>query len=61
MVENVDLSDVDILIYNTFGSVVKRIQNPGNTINVSELPNGNYFMNIQGRNLFVSRRFIKIN
>ena len=59
ILENIDLYGSKISIYNNLGVLTKVITNPSNSILVSDLASGNYFLQIKGDNLLITRRFIK--
>ena len=59
--ENIDLSQTRVVIYNMLGTPVRVIQNPGQSVNISDLPAGSYNLNVQGSQLSVTRRFVKAN
>jgi uncharacterized repeat protein (TIGR01451 family) len=48
-----------IAIYNSLGQLMKIITNPGNSINISQLKQGIYFINISTENGISSVKFIK--
>ena len=60
LTENVDLQDAEVVIYSALGTAVKVLQNPQNSINISDLPVGKYVLQVQSNQLNVTRQVVKI-
>ncbi|MEM9681376.1 MAG: T9SS type A sorting domain-containing protein, partial [Bacteroidota bacterium] len=58
--ENIDLSDAEIMIFNSLGQLMKSVVYTNPSIRISELPSGSYAFIAKKGNLTVTRRFVKM-
>ena len=57
---NLNLESLDFIIHDALGSMVKRIEQPTNAIDLSGLPTGTYVLIARSNELTVTRRFVKM-